>query len=121
MTIAQTMPAPGKYKVGYRLAGFDPKTELLVYSQEIPLAITRELVQFGPDDPQGYASYGVDYPVVMQATKALNIKTPPEGLDYFVEGFDAEPTIPRRRETNLFWRLIGQFLGLAHRARPISH
>jgi len=47
--------------IRHRLAGYDPASERLVSSQDIPESLARQLVTFEPDDPKGCYTYRVEW------------------------------------------------------------
>jgi hypothetical protein len=73
--------------VHHHLVGYDPKSEKLVFSMEIPEKFVGKIVRFERDDPAGYDSYRVDYSHAMEFAAVVLGKKIPVGLEYFVEAF----------------------------------
>ena len=81
-----------KQHVQHRVVGYDPTSEKLVFSLEIPekaLGPFSKAIRFEPDDPEGYDSYRLDYSLVTELVCLLEKKKPPQGLEYFIEPSDA--------------------------------
>jgi hypothetical protein len=82
-----------KYHIRHRIVGYDPDTEELVFSKEIPdkvLDLFSNVIQFQPDDPDGYDSYNVTW-LAMKLLPMLGVELHPKRLDYFIEPQDVDP------------------------------
>jgi hypothetical protein len=80
-----------KQHVQHRVVGYDPASEKLVFSLNVPdiaLLPFRKLIRFEPDDPEGYDSYKLDYSLVSDLVGLLKKQRPPQELEYFIEPSD---------------------------------
>ena len=74
--------------VSHRIVGYDPVSEKVAFSMEVPDTLVRNLfgkILFGPDDPEGYDAYRLEYASVANIAVLANGKPPPTHLHYFIE------------------------------------
>jgi hypothetical protein len=83
--------------VQHRIVGYDPASERLAFSFDLPikaLAFLGKFVRFEDDDPDGYDAYKVEYAIVRDVAGMLKIDRPPPQLDYFLEPVGARLAKP---------------------------
>ena len=76
-------------QIRHRIVGYDPVSERLEFSFELPnkaMPFLSKFIRFEEDDPDGYDAYRVDYSIVSDIAGMLHLTNrPPPRLEYFLE------------------------------------